>query len=82
MSVCVSLFVSITVYKRAVEVEWLISWLAEQEVEGSNLGLATLILEIGYLQLRNQDMTKILLKQRKVLKSTKPNYVCLCLSIR
>ena len=34
------------------------SWLAEQEVRGSILGLATTISEIGYLLLPSRDMAK------------------------
>ena len=48
--------------------EWLNSWLAEQEVRGSNLGLGTLISEIEYLHSRN--MTEILFKRRNILKTT------------
>ena len=42
--------------------EWLSSWIAEQEVQGSNPGLDTSILEIGYLQLLSPNMTERLLQ--------------------
>ena len=51
--------------KRAAVAEWLSSWLAEQEVRGSILRLATWISEIGYLPLPSRDMAEILLKRRK-----------------
>ena len=47
----------------AAVVEWLSSWLAEQEVRSSIPGLATWISEIGYLLLPGQDMAEIPLKQ-------------------
>ena len=50
---------------RVAVAEWLSSWLAEQEVRGSILGLATRILKIGYLLLPSRDMAEILLKRRK-----------------
>ena len=46
-----------------VVVEWLSSWLAEQGVPCSNLGLTTCISEIGYLLLPSRDMTERLLKR-------------------
>ena len=46
-------------------VEWLSSWLAEQEARGSNPGLATLISEIVYLLHPSRDMAEIPLKRRK-----------------
>ena len=45
--------------------EWLSSWLAEQEVQGSTPCLATWISEIGYLLLPSRDMAEIPLKPRK-----------------
>ena len=44
----------------------------EQGVQGSNLGLSTLISEIGYLLLPSCDMTDVLLKQRKRWKQLNP----------
>ena len=49
----------------AVVAEWLSSWLAEQEVQGSIPRLATWISEIGYLLLPSCDMGEITLKRRK-----------------
>ena len=49
----------------AAVAEWLSSWLAEQEVRGSILRLATWISEIGYLLLPSRDMAEIPLKRRK-----------------
>ena len=49
----------------ATMVEWLCSWLAEQEVRGSITGLATWISEIGYLLLPSRDMAEIPIKRRK-----------------
>ena len=43
----------------ALVVEWLSSWLKEQEVRGSIPGLATWISEIGYLLLPSRDMAEI-----------------------
>ena len=40
-------------------VEWLSSWLAEQEVRGSIPGLTTWISEIGYILLPSRDMAEI-----------------------
>ena len=45
-----------------VVVYWLSYGLAEQMIRGSNLGLATLILEIGNLLLPSCDMIEILFK--------------------
>ena len=45
-------------------VEWLSSWLAEQEDRGSIPGLATRISEICYLLLPSRDMAEIPLKRR------------------
>ena len=45
------------------------SWLAKQEVRGSNAGLATLISEIGYLPLPSRCMTERL----EIFKTTQPN---------
>ena len=39
---------------------------------GSSPGLTTAISEIEYLLLPNRDMTEILLKQGKILKTTQP----------
>ena len=58
-------FISENVSKGAAVVEWLSSWLAEQGDRGSIPGLATWILEIGYLLLPSRDMAKIPLKRRK-----------------
>ena len=52
-------------FKGAAVVEWLSSWLAEQEVRGSIPGLTTWISEIGYLLLPSRDMAEIPLKRRK-----------------
>ena len=49
----------------AAVAEWLSSWLAEQEVGGSILRLATWISEIGYLPFPSRDMAEIPLKRRK-----------------
>ena len=46
----------------AVVVKWLSSWLAEQEVRGSILGLAAMISEICYFLLSSRDMAEIPLK--------------------
>ena len=46
-----------------VVVEWLSSWLAEQEVRGWIPGLTTPVSEIWHLPLLSQDMTERLLKQ-------------------
>ena len=46
-------------------VEWLSSWLAEQEVRDLIPGLELCISEIGYLLLPSRDMAEILLKRRK-----------------
>ena len=51
--------------KGAAVVEWLCSWLAEQEVPGWIPGLATWILEIGYFLLPSRDMAEIPLKRRE-----------------
>ena len=48
----------------AVVVEWISSWLVDQEVRGSIPGLATWISEIGYLLLPSRDMAEIPLKRR------------------
>ena len=52
-------------HRWAAVVEWLSSWLAEQEVRGSIPGLATWISEIGYLLFPSRDMAEIPLKRRK-----------------
>ena len=49
----------------AMMVEWLSSWLAEQEVRGAIPGLATWISEIGYLLLPSRYMAEIPLKRRQ-----------------
>ena len=49
----------------AAVAEWLSSWLAEQEVQGSIPRLATWISKIGYLLLQSCDMAEIPLKRRK-----------------
>ena len=49
----------------AAVAEWLSSWLAEQEVRGLILSLATLISEIGYLLLPSRHMAEIPLKRLK-----------------
>ena len=40
-------------------VEWLSSWLAKQEVQGSIPGLTTLISETGHLLLPSRDMAEM-----------------------
>ena len=62
--------------KEVAVVQWLSSWLAEQGVWVSNHGVATLISEIGYLLLPSRDMTEILLKGCKTLKTTQLNQTC------
>ena len=49
----------------AAVVKWLSSWLAEQEVRGSILGLTTWISEICYLLLPSRYMAEIPVKRRK-----------------
>ena len=53
------------VHEGAAVVEWLISWLAEQEVRSSIPGLATWISEIDFLLPPSPDMAEIPLKWRK-----------------
>ena len=49
------------------------SWLAEQEVRGSILGLAATISEIDYLLLSSRDMAGRSLKRRKSSKEPTNN---------
>ena len=52
-------------YRGAAMAQWLSSWLAKQEVQGSIPRLVTWISGIGYLLLPSQDMSEIPLKRRK-----------------
>ena len=53
--------------------EAVVEWLTEQGVWGSNLGLATWILEIGYLLLASRDMAK---RSSKNKQPTVSNVLC------
>ena len=55
----------VTAFEGAVVVEWLSSWLAEQEVRSSIPVLTTWISKIGYLLLPSRDMAERLLQLRK-----------------
>ena len=62
----------------AAVVEWVSTWLAEQEIWGSIPGLATWISEIGYLLLPSRDMAEIPLKGSKSsIQPTNQLFYCL-----
>ena len=64
----------------AVVVEWLSSWLAEQDVRGSIPRLTTWISEIGYLLLPSRHMAEIPLKRRKssIQPTNQPTIIIMC----